>query len=79
MRTQDQTGNSQVPQLRDIAKRAKPGVGEMFDRLLAHRTYTAFGWGFTAHRDICRRAFEEFDAGEIGADELRRYCTRGEV
>jgi hypothetical protein len=67
------------PSLQYIASRSKPGVGEMFTRLLAHRTNAAFGWGFEAHRDLCKRAFEEFDAGLITADELRTYCTTGEV
>ena len=67
------------PSLQDIAAQAKPGVGEMFTKLLAHRTNEAFGWGFAAHRDLCKRAYEEFDAGLITAAELRRYCTTGEV
>jgi hypothetical protein len=67
------------PSLHEIAAQAKPGVGEMFDRLLAHHTNQAFGWGFEAHRDLCRRAYDEYEAGLITADELRTYCTTGEV
>jgi len=76
---QHDTQTDQPPSLEQIAAQAKPGVGEMLTKLLAHRTNEAFGWGFAAHQDVCKRAFEEYLDGRITLADLRRYCTTGEV
>jgi len=71
------TQTNQPPSLEEITAKAKPGVGAMFTKLLAHRTSEAFGWGFEAHRDLAKRAWDEYEAGLISFAELKTYCTTG--